>query len=100
MSSGTVCAEYILYAMRIVDSVKLRVKKPMKLTLDNKGAVDLAQNWSSGGRTRHADIKEHFLRELNKLKLIETQWTPGNGNRADMLSKNVTQDQFKKFAPV
>ena len=69
----------------------------MKLTLDNKGAVDLAQNWTSGGRTRHSDVKEHFLRELKESGLIETHWGPGSGNRADMLSKNVTKTQFNKF---
>ena len=72
-SSGTVCAQDMLYVMLIVEPFKLRVKKPMKLTLDNKGAVNLAHNWSSGGRTRHVDFKEHFLRELKGLKLIETQ---------------------------
>ena len=76
----------------------LKVKKPMKLTLDNKGAVDLAQNWSSGGRTRHADVKEHFLRELKEAGLIETHWGPGRSNKADMLSKNVTKAQFNEFA--
>jgi len=40
------------------------VKKPMILEVDNKGAKDLAHNWSIGGRTRHVDLKYHFLREL------------------------------------
>ena len=39
-SAGTICAEDMLYVIRIVESVMLKVKKPMKLTLDNKGAVD------------------------------------------------------------
>ena len=43
-SAGTVCAQDMLYVMRIVESVMLKVKKPMKLTLDNKGAVDLTEN--------------------------------------------------------
>ena len=47
--------------MKIIESINLRVKKLIKLTLDNKGAVNLVQNQSSWERTRHADIKKNFL---------------------------------------
>ena len=43
----------VLYLMRLVESIGLVVQKPMILRIDNKGAVDLANNWSCGGRTRH-----------------------------------------------
>ena len=48
----------------------LKVKKPMILHVDNKGAVDLANNWSVGGRTRHVEVKQHFLRDMKKQGLI------------------------------
>ena len=32
------------------------MKLPMILEMDNKGAVDLASNWSIGGCTRHVDV--------------------------------------------
>jgi hypothetical protein len=58
--SGTDCARDLLFAMRIVESIGLMVIKPMKLVNDNKGAVDYANTWSSGGRMRHACIKLNF----------------------------------------
>jgi hypothetical protein len=39
-----------------MESIGLKVKKLMILKIDNKGAVDLANNWSIGGRTRHIEI--------------------------------------------
>jgi hypothetical protein len=42
----------MLFIMRIVESMRLRVKKPMVLEIDNKGAKDLVNNWSVGGRLR------------------------------------------------
>ena len=71
----------------------------MKLHMDNKGAVDLANNWSVGGRTRHCEIKEHFLRELKEQKLIDIDWIKGEENKADIFSKNVTGTIFDKFVP-
>jgi hypothetical protein len=36
----------LLFAMRVVESMGLKVKKPMIIEIDNKGAVDLTLvNW-------------------------------------------------------
>jgi hypothetical protein len=44
-------AQDMLFVMRIMESLGLKVKKPMLLKLDNSGAHDLSHNWSVGGRT-------------------------------------------------
>jgi hypothetical protein len=48
----------------------LKVQLPMVLEMDNKGAVNLANSWSVGGRTRHVDVQMFFLRELKDDGLI------------------------------
>jgi len=35
----------------------LQVKLPMMLEMDNKGAVELVNNYSVGGRTRHMETR-------------------------------------------
>jgi hypothetical protein len=74
---GTECAQDMLYTMRIVESMGLKVEKPMILEIDNKGAVDLTNNWSVGGRTRHIDTRYYFLRELKEQGIIKTVWLSG-----------------------
>ena len=49
LSAATQCAQDMLYAMRVIESLGLKVQKPMILQVDNKGAHDLAHNWSIGG---------------------------------------------------
>ena len=56
----------MLRCMRVLESVGLKVEKPVILEIENKGAVDLANNWSAGGRTRHIDVRYYFLRELKE----------------------------------
>ena len=51
--AGVSCAQDMLYIMRLIESMGLKVKKPMILEIDNKGDVDLANNWSAGCRTRY-----------------------------------------------
>ena len=49
---------------------------PILLENDNKGAVDLANNWSLGGQTRHVDVRNHFLWELKDEGLIMVKHVP------------------------
>jgi hypothetical protein len=75
--SGTECAQDMLYTMRIVESMGLKVEKPMTLKIDNKGAVDLTNNWCVGGRTGHIDTRYYFLRELKEQNIIKMVWLSG-----------------------
>ena len=68
----------------------------MQLQVDNKGAMDLANNWSIGGRTRHVEVRQWFLRQLKEEGLIETSWLPGVENEADLFTKNLPGPAFNK----
>ena len=43
------CVQDMLYAKKGMNELQLKVKLPMLLEMDNKGAVDLANNWTVGG---------------------------------------------------
>ena len=58
------CAQDMLYAKRILGSLELKVKFPMKLEVDKKETFNLINNWSVGGRIRHVETLQLFLREL------------------------------------
>jgi hypothetical protein len=53
---GVLCAQGMLHVRHVLELMGLKVKLPMILELDNKGAVDLANNWSIGVRTRHVGV--------------------------------------------
>jgi len=55
--SGVACVQEMLQVMKILLSLGLLVELPMILEIDNKGAVDMANNWSVGGRTKHMDVR-------------------------------------------
>ena len=46
VEAGVGTAQDILYTKNVIESTKLKVKLPMKLCIDNKGAVQTANNWS------------------------------------------------------
>jgi hypothetical protein len=49
--SATPCAQDMIFVMRLLESIGLKVKKPMVLEVNNEGVKDLTENWSAGGRT-------------------------------------------------
>jgi hypothetical protein len=73
----------------------LKVKKPMVLKIDNKGAKDLAHNWSIGGRTRHITTKINFLHELKEQGLLIVCWIPTSANTSDLFTKNLNGPDFE-----
>ena len=88
----------MLYAMKILLSLGLLVELPMILEIDNKGAVDMANNWSVGGRTKHMDVRYLWLRELKEQGLVRVIWTSGESNDADLFTKNLPGPAFRKHA--
>jgi hypothetical protein len=98
-AAGVMVAQDMLYIYRLLGSIGLTVELPMLLEMDNKGAVDLANNWSVGGRTRHVDVRNHFLRELKDEGLIIVKHIPGDENEADIFTKNTAAPVFNRHIP-
>jgi hypothetical protein len=94
--AATECAQDMVFTMHVMESIGLKVKKPMILEVDNKGAVDLANNWSSAGRTRHIAPKITFLRELKEEGVLKVKWTSNDNMSSDIFTKNVGGTDFKK----
>ena len=93
-SSG-MCTRHA-YCKNLLELMGLKVKLPMLLEMDNKGVVDLANNWSVGGRTRHVDVRQCFLRELKESKIIDIRWVKGTDYDTDVFTKNLDGPAFKK----
>jgi hypothetical protein len=88
----------MLYAKNLIELIGLKIKLPMKMEINNKGVVDLINSFSVGGRTRHIDVKQCFLRELKEAKQLVVNWIPGLENSADMFTKNLDGPLFKRYA--
>lgn len=88
----------MLHAMHILEQLGLKVQKPMKVWCDNQGAVDLANNWSATGRTRHMDVRYKFILELKEDGVVHVGWFSGDENDVDFYTKNVGRTDFERQA--
>jgi hypothetical protein len=65
----TTCYQEILDVKKVVKLIKIKVKLPIVLQMDNKGTKDSVSNWSEGGRTRHIDVCYLFFHEAKERRL-------------------------------
>jgi hypothetical protein len=94
--SAASCAQSLLFHYKLLSDLGLHVKLPMLLEVDNKGAKDLTCNWSAGGRMRHVDIRQFFLRDLKEDNIVRTKWISTADNSADLFNKNLAGHLFAK----
>ena len=69
---------------------------PVVLREDNKGATYLAQNPLSSGRTKHIDVRYHFVRDLAKKGVVEIRHVSSAQQHADTLTKPLGRSSFKR----
>ncbi|CAB1112812.1 unnamed protein product [Ectocarpus sp. CCAP 1310/34] len=58
---------------------------------DNQGAMALVQNPLSSGRTKHIDVRFHFIRGLFRLGEISVKFVPTTEQHADVLTKALSR---------
>ena len=68
----------------------------IKVFVDNDGAISLANTPLSSARTKHIDVRFHFIREFTRSKTISVEYVPTKEQRADILTKALTGAIFKE----
>lgn len=70
---------------------------PVTLYIDNKSAIDLAKNPVFHGRSKHIDIRYHFIRECVERGEIIIKHVTTDGQRADVLTKAMATVKFERM---
>ena len=71
-------------------------QKTLKVFVDNDGAIKLAFNPLSSARTKHIDVRFHFVRGLVSSGIIAVEYVPTNEQRADILTKALVGPIFRE----
>ncbi|CAN1334246.1 Retrovirus-related Pol polyprotein from transposon TNT 1-94 [Linum perenne] len=92
VAAGSCSTQILWIRSQLIDyGLKLQTTP---LLCDNTSAVNIAKNPVHHYRTKHIDIKFHFLRELVSQGIIDIQFIPTNLQLADLFTKPIKEDQF------
>jgi hypothetical protein len=88
-------AKEVMFVKNVLETMGIEVKLPMIIRVDNTGAIYLANNYTAGQRTKHIDIRVHYVREYIRDGIIKIEFVRSENNDADILTKNTTEELFK-----
>jgi hypothetical protein len=94
----SMCVMEMDFVRQVIESLDFEVKLPMKMHVDNVSAIELARNYSTSGRTKHIDVRFHYIREMIEQGMLEIVFVPTNRNIADILTKNVSLEKYKSHS--
>eukprot|EP00956_Cyclotella_meneghiniana_P000877 scaffold1009_cov67-Cyclotella_meneghiniana.AAC.1 len=53
----------IMFVLQLLESMKIKVKLPVTVRVDNVGAIFMSKNISTSNRTKHVDIRTKYVNE-------------------------------------
>jgi hypothetical protein len=71
---------------------------PIIIEVDNIGAISIANNYTTGQRTKHIDIRAHFVWEFIEYGVLKVVFVCSEDNGADIYTKNTTEFLFEKHS--
>lgn len=95
----TLAVKDILFMHQLFKELGVDIITPTMMFGDNSAAIALAKNPVNHQRTKHIDIKHHFLREHIARETIKLAYVPTKHNLADILTKATTTQIFSFLTP-
>ena len=92
----THAAKEAMYLRTLVEEI-CGFDKPVTLNCDNQGAIALSKDNKFHARTKHIDIRYHFIREAVENKKISVKYVPTDENPADIFTKPLPKAKFRRF---
>ena len=75
----------------------LQQEHPTTVHEDNQGTIALSKNPKSHTRTKHIDIKYHYVREVVEKKEIDLVYCPTEKMIADIMTKGLPRPKFEEM---
>ena len=94
MTVSTVIQEAVWLRRLLVDLQALP-EGPTTRMEDNQGATEIAKNPIQHVKTKHVDIKYHYVCEALKEGIITLSYCPINKMIADLLTKGLPRGRFE-----
>ena len=99
-------AEYVAASAAVCEAIWLRnlleefdhtQDESTTIHVDNKSAIELAKNPIQHGRSKHIDIRYHFIRDHVKQKTVKQKYCSTTEQVADIFTKALSTDNFRRL---
>jgi hypothetical protein len=89
------CSEVVkevLFILQLLKHLWVEVQLPIRVHVDNIGAIFLAENQNSSNRTKHVDTRYHFLWQYIRDETVLIEFVCRRDHDIDIFTKNTTSE--------
>ena len=91
------CVQEAIHLIRLYSDLYSQSCLPVEIGVDNQGTIMLAKNPVMHQRTKHIDVKYHFVREEVKQGNISLFYIPSVRNVADVFTKPQSRSRIHQL---
>ena len=96
MAMSSACQE-IKWFLNFSSLPGVDIRQPFPLYCDNQGAIQLSANNVHHKRTKHIDLRHHFIRQMVSEELVKITYVETDNMLADIFTKSLCSEKFVKF---
>ena len=95
--AATSCACQAVWLRNILEELHFKQDRPMPIYSYNTSSINLSKNPVEHGRSKHIDVKYHFLRDLTKDAKIGLTYCRSEDQIEDMFKKPLKPVSFLSY---
>lgn len=94
VAGALVCAELMSLKALCKDMIKMDIET--SLFIDNQGAINISKAYENSRRSKHIDVKYHYLKDCVHQNLLSVFYIETKKNVADILTKSLGRILFQE----
>lgn len=95
--AATACACQGIWLRRLLKEMCYAQNNPTVIYCDNSSAIKLSKNPVMHGRSKHIDVRFHFLCDLARDRIVELSYCQSHEQAADILTKPLKGEDFTRL---
>ena len=95
--AASFCATQCAWMRRILEQIEWKesIETSTTILCDNNSAIKLSKNPVLHGRSKHIDVRFHFLRDLATEGIVKLEFYGTNEQVADIMTKASKMDTYE-----
>ena len=85
------------FLLQLLKDFPIESSNPVSLFCDNQGAIALAKNPVQHQRSKHIEIRYHFITQQIQKRLINVKYVMSSDNISNMFTKPISAQKLKTF---
>ena len=98
IAAGSCCSQ-LLWMKKVLTDYEIS-QDTMIVYCDNSSAIDISKNHVQHSKTKHIEIRYHFIRDLVERKIMCLEYIPTERQNANIFTKPLVRSKFETLRQV